>query len=153
MRVLATAIRGHDSTECRALHTADTLESEDSGGQHRAAVPGRDCSRRATFAHELVRHGDAVTWLGTDCFRRMLIHRDDLVSVHDLQVEAARIVAPKFLLYRPLGSDQQHADAKLACRLHCAQDDLTRRVVSTHHIQRDSCLSRCVCHALFLPAR
>jgi hypothetical protein len=129
-----TAFGRHYTAKCRAFHPTYSFEGEDGSRQDRAAVPGRNGGGCPTVANQLVRQSNAVTRLGTNGLRRVFIHTNDLVSVHDLQIKASGILACKLRLDGALRPNQENADSKLARRLYGASHNLTRRIVSTHSI-------------------
>src|SRR5258708_21096643 len=68
----------------------------------------------------------------------VLVHADYLGGLDDLQIQPLRVVPGELLLDGGMGADEQHARAKLTCRLHGAKHDLARSEIATHCVEGDA---------------
>ncbi len=85
-----------------------------------------------------MRDGNAIAFLSAHRLDGVLVHADNLVGLDDLQIQPLRVVPGELLLDGGMGADEQHARAKLTCRLHGAKHDLARSEIATHRVERDA---------------
>jgi hypothetical protein len=113
----------------------DPAEQEQRGRQHRAAVAGGNDGIAEPVANAL--HGDAQRRIRLlpKCVARMVVHRDDLGRVHDLDV--------RMVVLRELGfdaaaiADERDRDACLR-GANRARDLGHRRPIASHRVDHDA---------------
>src|SRR5436190_15176286 len=110
----------------RPVYAANPAQLNEAGCEHRAGVPCRDDRVGAALPDEPARDHERALGLRADSLGRLLVHRDLVGRLDELEsgaVETAR-------------ADEDRLERRGA-RLECTCDDLLRRSVAAHGVDRD----------------
>ena len=100
---------------------------EQAGGEHRARVPGRDDRVRTSLGDREVRGDERGVRLRAHGLGRLLVHLDHVGRLDEL--EPVRV--------EPRRTEEDDLDP-LGGGLERARDDLVRRAVAAHRVDRDA---------------
>ena len=111
---------GDDDGDRRAIDTREAAKPEQAGGEHRARVPGRDDGVGSALPDRAARGNERGVRLRTHGLGRLLVHRDLLRRLHELEI--SRIQSRR--------AEQDRLDA-VGTRSQRAGDDLLRSAVAS----------------------
>ena len=120
------ARREHDRDR-RPVDALQPPDLEQPRREHRAGVPGRDDGVGTPLADGAVRHDERALRLRTDGLGGLLVHRDPLGRLDELETAGVE----------PGRAEEDRLD-RVAPRLEGACDDLLRGAVAPHRVDRDA---------------
>jgi hypothetical protein len=118
------------------VHTLDASPPEERGRHRRAGVPGSDHCDGPAVAHCLGGTYEGRIRARPHRARRILVHADHVGRAEDLDA-GGRGAAGKMWGDRVGATDEQDVDVALLGRTERARDDLARRAVASHRVDRD----------------
>ena len=119
------------------VHALDPAEAQQRGGHRRAGVAGADHRRGAPVAHRLGAAHERRVLLGAHRGRGLVVHRDDFGRVEELDPRRARAVGQVRARARRAGRRAARRRRTSSTAAQRAGDDLRRRAVAAHRVDRD----------------
>ena len=131
-----TLLRGHLHGQRRPIDARQSLQVQDRRRDPCAGVAGGDHRIGAALADEAHAHIDRGISLAPDGTRRLLIHPDEFGRMNDRRIRRQR---PRRFRDTRLITDQEDLVGRMLARVaERPGDDLARRVIPAHRVDRDA---------------